>query len=138
MKNQTATVARLCKLPGMPRDPKLVIGQGFKQRLTKAGVAAEMRFNALVNAYLATIGTKPGRFGYEWRVETVAGAYDCGARGHMIVGSFVDPARVKALGFVWLNEYSGKWNHHYTFGAGEEELDNFKRQIERILPKASK
>jgi hypothetical protein len=47
---------------------------------------------------------------------------------------FEEPARAKAAGLHWLNDYSGKWNHHYSIGAAEPELEDFKRQLESILP----
>jgi hypothetical protein len=51
----------------------------------------------------------------------------------MIMCRFAEPTRAKVFGLNWLNEYSGKWNHHYEVGAGSEELHEFKRQLERIL-----
>jgi hypothetical protein len=114
---------------------KLVIGRGMKQRLTKAGLRAEEHFKKLADAYLATVGTKPGRLGYEWNVETRAGTLSLTAYGHSIAGRFGDVERAKALGLGYLNPYSGKWNHHYEIGAAEAELEDFKRQLGRVLPK---
>lgn len=117
----------------MGPTPKLTIGRDFKQRLTKAGVKAEAHFDSIVNAYLATIGRRPGRFSYEWTVETEAGPLWVGSRGHYIVCMFEDPARAQAAGLHWLNTYSGKWNHHYSIGAAEAELEDFERQLGPLL-----
>jgi hypothetical protein len=125
------------------KPKKLTIGSGMNRRLTKAGEAAELRFDALVNAYLATVGapipvagvTSGGvRFGYEWTVETKAGPYKCAARGHYIVGMFEDVDRAKASGLAAFNGYSGKWNHHFDVGAGEREVEFFRQRLNAILP----
>ena len=114
--------------------PKLTIGRGFKQQLTKAGVKAEAHFDSIVNAYLATIGKRPGRFSYDWTVETIVGSLNIGSRGHWIVCKFDRPDLAMAIGYLeWLNGYSGKWNHHYEIGAAEPELEHFKRQLGPLL-----
>jgi hypothetical protein len=116
----------------MASEKKLSIGRGMKRRLTKAGIAAEDRFKKLVDAYLATIGTKSTY--YEWAVETRAGMLSLTAYGHWIACRFEDVERAKVFGLGYLNPHSGKWNHHYEIGAGEAELEDFKRQLGRLLP----
>jgi hypothetical protein len=115
--------------PGDP-TPKLTIGKGANMRVTKAGAKAEAHFDAIVNAYLATVGTKPGRLLYEWTVETIAGPLGLSSHGHWIAGCFEDWPRAKALGHShW------KWNYHYEVGAAERELEDFKYRLGLILPK---
>lgn len=110
--------------------PRLTIGRGFKRRLTKAGVKADAHFDAIVNAYLATVGTKPGYLVYEWAVETTYGTLGVSSHGHWIACCFADWPRAKAAGFThW------KWNHHWDVGAAEAELEHFKRQLGPILMK---
>ncbi len=123
----------------MSAPKKLTIGRGIHSRLTKAGVAADARFDALVNAYLESLGARiqhplDSPYPSRWHLETKAGALGVTSYGHWIACRFEYPARAKAfVGTFGLNEYSGKWNHHYDVGAGEREIEDFKRQLRRVL-----
>jgi hypothetical protein len=98
-------------------------------RLTKAGMAAEVHFDKLVVEHLKGIGAVAAPNAYGWQLETTLGGLRVGSRGHYIVQVFDDWPRAKAAGFDhW------KWNFHYEIGAAEDEVDHWKRQLARVLP----
>lgn len=111
-------------------------------RLTKAGLAAEAHFDSVVNAYLESVDAVPTGhpYGYQWRLETRAGALLIVSRGHMVMQRFEDVDQAADLiGHRHeLNRYSGKWNFHYDLGAAEQEVDHWKRQLASVLNRCSK
>jgi len=109
-------------------------------RLTKAGIAAEARFDAVVAEHLKAIGATPPPQGLEyrgWVVQTIHGALRVSSHGDWIAQSFQDwpkdynacIAHARARGFEhW------KWNFHYELVA-EPNVDDWKVALRRILPK---
>ena len=111
---------------------KLSIGHGFNFRHTKLGLAVRAKFDAMVDDLMQELGAKPSDF-YRWAITTRAGLLHVIPRGDWVACRFDDVEAAKGLGLGYFNQYSGKWNHHYDEGAGEQEINEFRKQLERVL-----
>jgi len=117
---------------------RLTVGRGWNRRVTKAGKAAEARFDALVIEHLKAIGATPtGDFLGTWIVQTIHGRLRVAPRGNWIAQAFLDwpddyrecIAHARARGFDhW------KWNFHYELDA-EPNVTDWKVRLGEILPK---
>lgn len=71
----------------------------------------------------------------QWGVETKAGPLGITVYEDWVATQFEDPNRaVKALGKnAGVNEFTGKWNHHYGSDVSAESAEYFERQLKAIL-----
>ena len=123
----------------MADSPRLTVGRGMGIRVTKAGKAAEARFDALVTEHLRSIGAVPPRRDAPhlgWTVRTIHGDLQVTAHGNWIAQKFLDwpkdyaacIAHAKARGFDhW------KWNFHYELST-KPNIEDWKTALGKILP----
>lgn len=71
----------------------------------------------------------------QWGIETKAGPLGITVYDDWVATQFEDPKRAaKVLGKnAGVNEYSGKWNHHYGADLSADSAESFERQLKAIL-----
>lgn len=121
--------------------PRLTIGKGMGRRVTKAGRAAEARFDALVTEHLTRIGAAPPADGdamKRWIVQTIHGRLRVSPNGNSILQSFMDwpEAYYDCIAYAKVRGFDHwKWNFHYTLTA-EPDVADWKVALGKILPAA--
>jgi hypothetical protein len=120
-------------------------------KMTKAATAEESRFVAEIVAYAKSVGAVPAEYVLPnaFVLPTKAGPMHLIVLDTWVACRFNDvPAGLALVGSFGYNEYSGKWNAHYTLttrggswlkpipGAVDAAVADFKRRIGPVLPEA--
>jgi hypothetical protein len=117
------------------------------QRDTKRKRATMQRFNEAIDEVLRSRGfsldfscaaSQDSLLGYDvkrWsRRDTPAGMMTVSPAGHSVMCRFDDPDAAKRARVGGpLNEYSGKWNHHYFGWEHDHAVRSFTYQLDRVL-----
>jgi Protein of unknown function (DUF5661) len=74
--------------------------------------------------------------GNEYEIDTRFGLLRVLPYDTWVHTKFEEPDRAKAA-LMYVNPYSGKWNHHYPTLAGKAEADSFLRQLASVVSRAN-
>jgi hypothetical protein len=109
-----------------------------RRQKSKHALKQEARFKAVVTAYLASLGARPGRF-YDHQLTTPAGLMHVSIYGNWIACRYEDVAQgrafTKSCGRA-CNPYSGKWNFHYGPAESfhpDQALADFCYHLDRLM-----
>jgi hypothetical protein len=108
---------------------------------TKKQQAAAKEFIAAVEKGVVALGGRKksaarltGDFlrGAEYDIDTRFGPLLVVPYDDWVHTRFAEPGRAKAA-LMYVNPYSGKWNHHYNKGAGPSEAEYFLHQLASVV-----